>query len=237
MSIDDFTLAAITSTLSQESRARSCGDYVEFPMSSVEDPLTALQEYEGELPLIVTNHPKPRDTEIDSVDRIDALVQASQLDPVKIVDIDLSDAKENKQMASGIETQTIVSYHNEYKTPNIGELNQIIDECSAIGDFAKFSVFAESRSDALDILQVIHGANENGVDIIGVAMGEAGLHTRIIGPFYGSRIGYAPLDEKIAEPGQIVLEELASLIESVAHGGDDVELMDVLKDNFPAVSE
>ncbi|WP_231189116.1 type I 3-dehydroquinate dehydratase [Haladaptatus sp. DYF46] len=235
MQVDDFALAAITSELSQEPQARAYADYVEFSMSAVEDPITKLQEYTGELPLIVTNHPSPKATEIDSDDRIDALVQASQINQVEIVDIGLSDAKENEQMVSGIEAQTIVSYHNGSNTPDINDLTRVIDECNAIGDFAKISVFAESRSDALDVLQVIHRANEDGVKIIGVAMGEEGRHTRIIGPFYGSRIGYAPLDEEMAEPGQVELEELASLIQSVAHGGDDVKLMDNLKDKFPSV--
>ena len=46
-----------------------------------------------------------------------------------------------------------------------------------------------------------------------MAMGEVGSHTRAVAPVYGSKIGYAPVDEADATaPGQYDLESLSGLV-------------------------
>jgi 3-dehydroquinate dehydratase-1 len=46
-----------------------------------------------------------------------------------------------------------------------------------------------------------------------MAMGEAGRHTRVVAPLYGSRIGYAPVDpSRATAPGQYDLATLSRLV-------------------------
>jgi 3-dehydroquinate dehydratase-1 len=49
-----------------------------------------------------------------------------------------------------------------------------------------------------------------------MAMGEAGRHTRVVAPLYGSRIGYAPVDPaRATAPGQYDLGTLSRLVDEL----------------------
>jgi len=57
LSFDEFVLAAATADLGEEPAAREHADAVEFRMDMADDPLDALDRYDGDLPLVATNRP------------------------------------------------------------------------------------------------------------------------------------------------------------------------------------
>ena len=240
MDLEEFALAATMSDLSQEPKGREHADFVEFQMGAADSPLVQLSEYTGELPLIATNRRDQKDGKIDS-NRRNELIEAAQFDSVEIVEIELSDTIGHEHVINEIreqETETIVSYYNPTETPSVRDLTNIVERCSDIGDIVRVSVFAETRSDALNLLKVVDDADRNGINVIGVSTGEIGRHTRIVAPFYGSKIGFAPIhvENDNDTSRQIELEKLASLLEDVDRGTEHVELMDVLKDKIPSTS-
>jgi len=236
MDFDDFVLAASVSDLAEEERARDHADAVEFRMDLADDPLAALDDYDGELPVIATNRPTREGGEAEESGRVNALVEAAQTETVAAVDIELAslvgdgegeetDADEESdadERGNGAEvlaaarsagTTTIVSSHDFQGTPSLSELASTLGEACSLGDVGKLAVTAEDRGDALDLLRVTHEYSAAGMTVATMAMGAAGRHTRPVAPLYGSSIGYAPVDaEDATAPGQYDAATLRSLV-------------------------
>lgn len=223
MDIDEFVLAATTNDLTREPAIRDVADVIELRMDSAEDPIGQLAEYDGALPIIATNRTKWFGGEAASLGRLNDLIAAAQFDGVELVDIELETARVDEGVLRELrqaDVDLIVSFHEFDETPDRDVLNSIIEECDRYGDIAKVVPFAEDLTDALTLLGAIHAATEKGIDVAGASMGEIGSHTRVVGPLYGSKIGYAPIqsdDQKYA-PGQIPLRTLDSLIETMESG-------------------
>jgi len=234
MHFEDFRIAATTSDLSEERGARDYAELIEFRMESAESPLSQLADYDGELPIIATNF-----SEESPEQRLEQLAQAAEYPDIDFVEIDIETAREYEEELKEIRNSgvsVIVSYINQSETPPIGTLSDLFEECASLGDVAKVVTFAEAREDALTLLRATDLVDTEGYDVISVALGEAGRHTRIAAPLYGSQIAYAPLDvsPEDEDAGQISLEKLHALIYDVEHGTDDTEVIDDLRDKFPA---
>ncbi|AHG03146.1 3-dehydroquinate dehydratase [Halobacterium sp. DL1] len=217
MDFSDFVLAASVSDLADEAAAREHADAVEFRMDLASDPLEALDDYDGDLPLIATNRPEWEGGEAEDSGRIDALSEASRMDCVDAVDIELAaltdDGAEALAAARSTETTTIVSAHDFEGTPDLSDLAETLGEACSLGDVGKLAVTAEERGDALDLLRVTHEYSAAGMTVATMAMGEAGRHTRAVAPLYGSSIGYAPVDaEDATAPGQYDAATLRELV-------------------------
>ncbi|QLD86358.1 type I 3-dehydroquinate dehydratase [Natronomonas halophila] len=219
LTFDSFRLAASTADLSEESAAREHADCVEFRMDLADDPLDALAEYDGELPLLVTNRADWEGGEADDGGRIDALKRAIEHEAVEAVDIELAALEDGEgldlvEAAEERDVSVVVSTHDFEGTPSKGELQSLLTRASTYGDVAKLAVTAESRADALALLGATHEMTGRGERVATMAMGEAGSHTRAVAPVYGSKIGYAPVDpEKATAPGQYDLETLRELVD------------------------
>ncbi|WP_338727686.1 type I 3-dehydroquinate dehydratase [Haladaptatus sp. DJG-WS-42] len=219
MNFDEFVLAASTATLSDEPDARSVADAVEYRMDLATDPLSALRDYDGELPLIVTNRVYWEGGEAkDDAARLDALCEAAEHDAVCAVDIELKaiedgDGERVVAAAREADTTAIVSMHDFETTPPIAELRHLLKTASDHGDVAKLACTATSLDDVLDVLFATRTFDANGHAVATMAMGEVGRHSRVVAPLYGSRIGYAPLrSEDATAPGQYDLETMRTLI-------------------------
>ncbi len=57
MEFDSFVLTAAVADLTEEPAAREHADAVEFRMDLADEPLSALEAYDGELPILATNRP------------------------------------------------------------------------------------------------------------------------------------------------------------------------------------
>jgi 3-dehydroquinate dehydratase-1 len=241
MAIDfaSFTLVAATADLDDEPAARGTADAVEFRMDMANDPLAALADYDGDLPLVATNRPTWEGGERpEGPDRLAALETAVEHEAVGAVDVELAalegdaPAERSPEEAAGAakispeeaaavvdraretDTSVIVSTHDFERTPDRATMRDLLDAASEYGDVAKLAVTAEGVDDTLDVLSVTRAATADGHTVATMAMGAAGRHTRAVAPLYGSQIGYAPVDPAGATaPGQYDLATLADLVE------------------------
>lgn len=110
----------------------------------------------------------------------------------------------------------LISYHNFQETPEDSDLMGLLarmEECQ--GDIFKIAVMPKDNLDVLRTLtisaraQVIYPK-----PLICISMGDIGKVSRIIGHKFGSGMTFASLSEASA-PGQIPVEELASLISAI----------------------
>lgn len=242
MTADEFALAATTNDLTREPKAREIADLIEFRMDSAEEPIEQLRDYDGELPILATNRSRWFGGEAADRGRLDQLMAAAEFDAVERVDVELETARGmewvlNEFRDQGVEL--VISFHEFEETPDQATLDAIIAECDRYGDIAKVATYADDRSDCLRILTAIDTATKNGIRAAGIAMGELGSHTRIIGPLYGSKLGYAPLESDTSDyaPGQVSLHRLDSLIEMIRESGKSTRLLRELDEEYPTQQE
>ncbi|SEW06500.1 type I 3-dehydroquinate dehydratase [Halobacterium jilantaiense] len=220
MDFQDFMLAATVGDLSEEPAAREHADLVEFRMDLAEDPLGALDDYDGELPVLATNRPVWEGGEADDEGRVDALAEAARTDCVAAIDIELAalvedegDGAEALAAARSTETASVISTHDFEGAPDLSEMADRLGEACSLGDVGKLAVTPTDRGDALDLLRVTHEYSAAGMTVATMGMGELGRHTRAVAPLYGSTLGYAPVDpEASTAPGQYSAEALRSLL-------------------------
>lgn len=226
MNVDDFWLAASTADLSEEPSARKHADCVEFRMDLADEPLEALAEYDGDLPLLVTNRANWEGGEAEGDGRLDALADAIEYDAVEAVDIELATLRSRPTgtndatpadligAARDDDVTVIASVHDFTGTPAPRTLDALLSAATRAGDVGKLATTARSTDDALALLSATHRATARGDAVATMAMGEAGRHTRAVAPVYGSRIGYAPMRAEAATaPGQFDLATLRELVE------------------------
>jgi 3-dehydroquinate dehydratase-1 len=222
---DEFVLAASTADLAAEPRARGDADAVEFRMDLATDPLAQLDDYGGELPLIVTNRAAWEGGEADGIGRYDALSAAVAHGSVVAVDVELAALRGNapageashatalREAAREEDVRVIASVHDFESTPTLGTLGDLLVDAAAEGDVAKLATTANGPADALAMIRATHEATAAGHRVATMCMGEPGRHTRAVTPVYGSRIGYAPVDAADATaPGQYPLATLRKLV-------------------------
>ena len=219
MEFDEFVLAASISDLAAEPRAREHADAVEFRMDLAADPLAALDDYDGDLPVLATNRAEWEGGEAaDDDDRLADLAEAAELACVAAVDVELKSltAGEGDQVverAHRAGTSVVASVHDFERTPPRPELRGQLQEATDRADVGKLAVTANSRGDVLALLELTHEFASAGNRVATMAMGEAGRHSRAVAPLYGSRIGYAPVDPADATaPGQYDLATLSRLV-------------------------
>ncbi|SEO42964.1 3-dehydroquinate dehydratase [Halogranum amylolyticum] len=225
MDFDRFVLTASTADLSAEPAARDHADAVEFRMDLADDPLAALDAYDGELPLLVTNRAVWEGGDAPEEGRLATLETAVEHDAVEAVDVELRaltgtaettarDAAALREHARDHDAAVVVSVHDFERTPPASELRELLVDAAREGDVGKLAVTATDRADTLALLSATYEATAAGETVATMAMGEPGRHTRAVAPLYGSRIGYAPVDPADATaPGQYDLATLAHLVE------------------------
>ncbi|MGH9932928.1 MAG: shikimate dehydrogenase [Pyrinomonadaceae bacterium] len=105
-------------------------------------------------------------------------------------------------------SRTICSHHDFVGVP--ARLDQIYDRMGRTpARVLKIAVQAHDAIDCLTVFQLLERAREDGREMIAIAMGPAGVATRILGPSRGAFLTYASLDgETATAPGQISVSEL-----------------------------
>ena len=218
MDFDSFTLAASTADLTEEPDAREHADCIEYRMDLADEPLEALEAYDGELPILATNRAEWEGGEAPDEGRLEALAEATAVEAVEAIDIELEailegEAEEVLETARDRDVTVVASAHDFEGTPPRGEIVSTLTEARKYADVAKIAVTAESKADALALLSATEQMTAHGDPVATMAMGEVGSHTRAVAPVYGSKIGYAPVyPEKATAPGQYDLETLSRLV-------------------------
>ncbi len=104
--------------------------------------------------------------------------------------------------------QLICSHHDF--SPGPTDLEAIYDRMSVTpARILKLAVLANDVTDCIPMFQLLARAGQEQRDVIAIAMGEAGLATRILGPSRGAFLTYAALDTQSANaPGQPTVDDL-----------------------------
>jgi 3-dehydroquinate dehydratase-1 len=223
MDFDSFVLCASTAHLGAEPAAREHADAVEFRMDLASDPLDALDDYDGELPVLATNRAGWEGGEAgDDGARLDALAAAATVEAVEAIDLELASVQDGDggrvvERAREAGVSVVVSTHDFEGTSDCETMASVLDAGLEHGDVAKLAVTATDRQALLSLLALTHEYDRTDQAVATIAMGEAGRHSRVVAPLYGSRIGYAPLDPSDATaPGQFDLATTARLVDELS---------------------
>ena len=105
----------------------------------------------------------------------------------------------------------IASHHDFSGVPS--DLREIYEQlASTRAAVIKVAVQAHDIVDCIPVFELLERARREGREIIAIAMGNAGLATRILGPSRGSFLTYGALDNDSATaPGQVNAHKLRSL--------------------------
>jgi len=222
MDFSSFRLLAAGADLSMESAARADADGIELRMDFADGPLGQLADYDGELPVLVTNRVEWEGGEAaDTAARLDVLESAVEFDAVGAVDLELAalegegdhDAARVAAHAREHGASVVVSTHDFEATPDPEAIVDRLERACTHGDVGKMASTAASPDDVLAMLCATRELTAADRRVATMCMGEAGRHSRAVAPLYGSRIGYAPVDPDAATaPGQYDLATLRSLI-------------------------
>lgn len=108
-------------------------------------------------------------------------------------------------------SRIIISHHDFSGVPK--DLDQIYERlASTPAAVVKIAVQASDIVDCLPVFHLLDRAREEGRELIAIAMGNAGIATRILGPSRGSFLTYGALDDDSATaPGQVNARRLRSL--------------------------
>ncbi|HSE17974.1 MAG TPA: shikimate dehydrogenase [Pyrinomonadaceae bacterium] len=108
-------------------------------------------------------------------------------------------------------SRAIVSHHDFSRVPD--NLEQIYERLARTpAAVIKIAVQANDILDCIPVFQLLERARREGREIIAIAMGNAGIPTRVLGPSRGSFLTYGALDDENATaPGQINARKLRSL--------------------------
>ena len=104
--------------------------------------------------------------------------------------------------------RVICSHHDFVEVP--ADLEEIYERMTASpARILKIAVQADDAIDCLPIFHLLQRAQREGRAMIAIAMGPAGVMTRILGPSRGSFLTYGSLDDEgTTAPGQVTAKEL-----------------------------
>ena len=125
------------------------------------------------------------------------------------VDIELNTLK--KKYFDTKRSKLIASYHNLQNTPNITELERIIEESQDYyPSIIKIATTINEDSDC-NVLYKLLLSKTNDIQYIVIGMGEKGSKTRFIAPFLGSFLTFASFEGKSSASGQIDIDIMRNL--------------------------
>ncbi|MEW6659380.1 MAG: type I 3-dehydroquinate dehydratase [Thermodesulfobacteriota bacterium] len=134
---------------------------------------------------------------------------------VDFLDVELAaDATWRRELASRKgSTRIILSWHDLSGTPESSHLEVVLQEMlAADADILKIVTQAREPADNLRVLSLIPQARAAGREIIAFCMGPLGKWSRLVAPYLGSFLTFAPFSKKGASaPGQLTVNEIRRL--------------------------
>lgn len=210
-SVDAIRLAAL--------RAAETADLIELRLDCIDPPLgvESLRDIDALItdipaPVIVTYRPAeqggPR--ELDAKARISFWL-FNRRPGADFFDFELDFATNPSLFtyASPLDWDRVIcSHHDVVGIPeNLGELYDRMTRTPA--QVLKIAFQVDDATDCLHAFHLLERARREGRELIAIAMGSAGIATRILGPSRGAFLTYAALDEKSATAsGQLSVRQL-----------------------------
>ncbi|HYR75473.1 MAG TPA: shikimate dehydrogenase [Pyrinomonadaceae bacterium] len=118
-------------------------------------------------------------------------------------------AMEKPDSGMSIDWSAVICSHHDFAGVP-ANLEMIYERMAATpARILKIAVQADDATDCLPIFRLLDRAQNEGRELIAIAMGQAGIATRILGPSRGSYLTYGSLDDESATaPGQLTAREL-----------------------------
>lgn len=106
--------------------------------------------------------------------------------------------------------RVICSHHDFEHTPDSVQLGQLYTRMAATpARILKIAVHANDVMDCLPVFSLLERARQDGREMIAIAMGNAGIATRILGPSRGSFLTYGAVNDRSSTaPGQLSIRDL-----------------------------
>ena len=131
------------------------------------------------------------------------------------IEVEAPEAIRNEliQVARQNNCEVIISYHNYTSTPDISELNKIVEEMYNIGaDVAKVATMANNIKDVAKVLSLY----SLGKRLVALGMGNEGKITRLMAPLFNAEFTFATLESgKETAPGQVTKDQLIEIIDLI----------------------
>jgi 3-dehydroquinate dehydratase-1 len=127
------------------------------------------------------------------------------------IDVELraNNIDELVSLTKGSGALSIVSYHDFVETPSEKEMLEILTQCREKGDIGKLAVMPGDPGDVLALFEATVKAPK---PVCSIAMGDIGMHSRIVAPIYGSMLTYGFVREPVA-PGQMRVDKIIEGLE------------------------
>jgi 3-dehydroquinate dehydratase type I len=191
----------------------------------VEVRLDKLRSYHGlakiarsvERPIIATNRPLSEKGSFDrsEPDRLKVLTDAVE-GGFEYVDLELSTSKLDRVIKTFREkgAKIILSHHDHFRTPDPARLASTLAQLQKFKpDICKIVTTAQRPEDNLTVLNLLKTNHQN-APIVCFAMGQAGVWSRLLAPFYGAHFTYASLERGLeTAPGQATIADLRRIYE------------------------
>jgi len=163
-------------------------------------------------PLIATNKSmEHHDKFSGSEDEHQKILMDATKNGFEYVDIDLSTPNMRKLIGNlhEVGAKPIVSFHDFNRTPELSQLNKVLEEEIGWGaDVCKIVTTARRVEDNLTILDFVSKASKK-AKIVCFAMGELGKPSRLLSPVFGAFFTFASIDEKRkTAKGQLTIQEM-----------------------------
>ncbi len=157
-------------------------------------------------PLIVTIRPTWEGGAFEGSDGERALLFKRLLPVADYADVELraKNVDEIVSLIKGSGALSIVSYHDFEKAPTERDMLDILALCRGKGDIGKLAVMPGGPR---DVLALFGATLEAPKPVCTIAMGDIGMHSRIVAPVYGSLLTYGYVREPVA-PGQVRVDKI-----------------------------
>lgn len=206
-------------------RVAEAGDLIELRLDCLDgsELERAMQGMEAllnsfTLPKIVTLRPSEQGghRDLDDQARDQLWCMGAQLAGAEFMDLELDiverlSSSENSISRSLDWGKVICSHHDFAGVPS--DIDEIYERMARTpARILKIAVQAADVTDCIPVFRLLERAKGEGREIIGIAMGSAGIMTRVLGPSRGAFLTYGSGDnESATAPGQITAGELRSL--------------------------
>lgn len=203
-------------------RADGLGDIVELRLDclqgvELDEALRRLDELLGARarPFILTLRPVEQGgrREIDSLNRLVFWLDRLSTDDMRaeFADIELDLVRVLAEKPE-LDWNRIICSHHDFTNAK-GDLQHLYQQMAATpARILKIAVRADDVTDCIAVMDLIERARREGRELIAVAMGEAGIMTRILGPSRGAFLTYGSLDAtRVTATGQPTAEDLRRL--------------------------
>lgn len=173
-----------------------------------------------DLPVLVTVRSKAQGglVAFSAGDYAALVTRLLDLQPAAIdVEVAHIESPELVKLAKDARVPVVVSDHDWHGTPMVSAMVARLEDMAHIGaDVAKIAVTPQMADETLDLLAACHAANDTlDIPVIGIAMGELGRASRVIGQDFGSAATFAALDAASA-PGQLSVANMRDVLNALS---------------------